>query len=196
MKPKSGKYNIKLKIHSIDKSFYANVIGIISQDSKNYHKTTNNTYINTLSNVSNVKSNVNDGNNINIYNHNIDTNHYWCYDYYDYIGWSATDGEDDKYLPNGLLCGFDDNSRSNNIFRGNKFVYQSNNKNYEKRLPGLKTGDTVMLQYDSHLSTLTFSKEDSKPKLNSCIKHLPPDVTFYWFVGHWKGQIHVKIVTD
>ena len=38
-----------------------------------------------------------------------------------------------KHLPNGLYCGYDDNSRENNIFRKNKFVYCSNNENYKNR---------------------------------------------------------------
>ena len=58
----------------------------------------------------------------------------------------------------------------------------------------IKTGDIVVLEYDSNLSVLSFSKENDKGNLNSCIKHLPKNKIFYWFVGHYKGKMCLTVV--
>ena len=97
-------------------------------------------------------------------------------------------------LPNGLFCGNNNSSRENNIFRKNKFIYHSNNENYKTRLPGFENGDTIILQYDSNLSILSFSKENDNGKLDACIKNLPKDLTFYWFVGRTVGQICLSVL--
>ena len=97
-----------------------------------------------------------------------------------YIGWSSCN-EDDKCLPNGLYCGY---GRKNNIFRKNNFVYQSKNDNYKHQLPPFKKGDIVVLTYNSDLYQLSFGKENDNGALNSFIKNLPKNITFYWFVGH------------
>ena len=117
---------------------------------------------------------------------------YWDDELYDYIGWK-------NYIKNNnaLYYGneFYQQSIKNNIFRKNKFVYVSNNENYKQTLPGYKKSDIVVLQYDSDLSILSFSKDNDNGKLNSCIKNLPKDEIFYWFVGHSGGKMSLTVVS-
>ena len=163
MKPQSGKYKIRIKINDICNGGSANVIGIISQHSKN----------NTIR-----KTNQNNDNNKTLY---------WFNQLYDYIGWSASGRQDDKHLPNGLLCGWNDSSSKNNIFRNNNFVYSSNNEDYSDRLPVFKSGDIILLSYDSNNGILSFCKENDNGKLDAQISNLPKENTYYWFVGHhWR----------
>ena len=107
---------------------------------------------------------------------------------------SSCDEENDINLPNGLYCGCGDYARCKNIFRQNKFIYQSKNNNYKQRLPGWKTGDILLLSYNSALNSLSFFKENDNNRLNSFIKHLPSNQTFYWFVGHSFGEMSMTIV--
>ena len=102
--------------------------------------------------------------------------------------------QDDTWLPNGLYCGYEDDGRHNNIFRQNNFVYQSKNNNYKQRLPVFKTGDILLLSYNSALNELSFGKENDNNKLNSLVKNLPCNQTFYWFVGHDYGEMSMTIV--
>ena len=81
-----------------------------------------------------------------------------------------------------------------NIFVKCNFVYHSNNENYKNRLPPLTKGDIIVLQYDSDLSILSFSKENDNGKLDSSIKNLPKNETFCWFVGHSDGPMCLNIV--
>ena len=95
----------------------------------------------------------------------------------------------DKELPNGLYCGWVGNGRKNNIFRENNFIYQSKNGNYKKRLPGFKSGDILLLSYNSFLNELSFHKENDNGKLNSFIKNLPKNIRH--FIGLLDGGIMV-----
>ena len=165
MTPYSGKYTIKIKMNNIDNGSWANIIGITSKNySKHKSGMSNSAYDDTWYNDS-------------------------CY-----IGWSSHYRENNKLLPNGLLCGVNKDSISSNIFRLYKFKYQSRNKNYVKRLPHLKVGDIVVLSYDSNLFTLSFTKENDNGDLNSYIENLPNNQTFYWFVGHSYKQMSMTIV--
>ena len=170
MKPKSGQYRMKIQIDNIDNSHYGNIIGVISQKSVSQNDEIKNNYNNTF---------------------------YWYYQLYDYIGWSACDTKDDKYLPNGLLCGYNELSISKNIYRKNHFVYKSNNDNYKKRLPIIKSNDVILLSYDSDNGILSFSKEendDQVGELNAQISNLPIANTYYWFVGHEWGKMSLTVV--
>ena len=170
MKPQSGKYKIKIKIDNISNGGYSNIIGIVSQHSKN----------NTI-----IKNNQNNYN---------DKTLWWSHQLYDYIGWTASGIKDDKYLPNGLYCSYDDASIKNNIFRKTKFIYRSNNENYKDRLPFLKSGDIIQLSYDSNNGILSFSKANDNGKLNAQISNLPKENTYYWFVGHRCGKMSLSVV--
>ena len=177
MIPNSGKHKIKFKMDNIDNNYVENIIGIISETSKNNI------------NVSEKIKNDNSKNN---------KDWYWCDRFYDYIGWSFlsernTDDWTEIFLQNGLLCGYSNWSSENNIFRKNKFIYQSNNDNYKQRLPGIYTNDIIILEYDSDLSTLSFAKENDGGKLNVYISNLPTDKTFYWFVGHDRGAVCLTV---
>ena len=163
LKPESGKYKIEIKIDNISSISYANIIGIISHNSKK----------------------------AKIENESFD----WCNQFCDYIGWSARGGEDDKYLPNGLFCGYNELSIKNNIFRNNNFVYKSNNENYRQRLPPITKGDIIMLSYDSDNGILSFSKNNDYGKLNAQIYNLPKMETYYWFVGHHYGEMSLSVVS-
>ena len=110
----------------------------------------------------------------------------------DFIGWSACD-KNSYLLQNGLYCGLK-LVRQNNIFVKNNFIYVSNNKNYQQRLPNIKNGDTLVLRYNSDKSILSFSKENDKCKLDSYIKNLPKDETFCWFVGHGEGEMCLTVI--
>ena len=168
MKPKSGKYKIKFKINQFDKAAFANIIGIISETSKN--------------NKDKIIQN----------RHNLLW--YWNYQLYDYIGWSVSDTITEEYLPNGLYYNNCSYSYEKHIFLPKKCIYCSNNKHYQNRLPGLTTNDVVVLEYDSNLSILSFSRENDNGKLNSYIKNLPKEVTFYWLVGHAYGEMSITVV--
>ena len=101
-----------------------------------------------------------------------------------YIGWSARDNhKNDSEFVSGLYC-FDADNLVKNIFRKNNFIYQSKNDNYKNGLPGFKTGDILVLSYNSHLYQLSFKKENDNGKLNSLIKNLPKNMIFYWFFAH------------
>ena len=172
MKPQSGTYKIKIKIDDID-NYCANIIGIVSQHSKKKKIIKNN-------------SNQNDYN---------DKTSYWSNQLYDYIGWSSCDSkQDNKLLPNGLYCGSHEPSRSNNIFRRNNFVYKSNNENYKDRLPIFKSGDIIILSYDSNNGILSFNKENDNGKLNAPISNLPKENTYYWFVGHCALNMSLSVL--
>ena len=45
-------------------------------------------------------------------------------------------------------------------------------------------GDILLLSYNSDFNELSFKKENDNGKLNSFIKNLPKNQTFYWFVAH------------
>ena len=79
------------------------------------------------------------------------------------------------------------------FFSQNCFVYQSNNENYKNRLPGWQQDDIIILQYDTDLSILSFSKENDSGKLDACIKYLPKNEMFYWFVGHSFGRMRLVV---
>ena len=172
MKPQSGIFKIKIKINNIYNT-YANVIGIISQHSKN----------NEI-----IKNNQNNQNNDN------DKTLYWYNHLYDYIGWSTCGSNNDTHLPNGLLCGWNGSTIQNNVFRRNNFVYQSNNENYKNRLPPINSGDIIELSYDSNNGILLFCKENDNGKLNAQIYNLPTDNTYYWFVGHYLGKLCLSVL--
>ena len=173
MKPNSGSYKIKFEVNKICKS-WANIIGIISQTGKND------------ANKKTIKRRIEGS--------DIDHNYYdnWFCKFSDYIGWS-TSRDINKHLPNGLFCGFDKNLKTN-IFRNNNFGYCSNNNHYPTRLPEIENGDIIILEYDSDLAILTFSKETDNGKLNSSIKNLPKENTYYWFIGHEMGKLSLTIV--
>ena len=84
----------------------------------------------------------------------------------------------DKYLPNGLYCGFSELSTKNNIFRRNNFVYKSNNEYYKDRLPPIKSSDIIILSYDSNNGILSFGKENDDGKLTAQIYNLPKGNTY------------------
>ena len=169
MKPQTGIYQIKFKINKVRQAMMENIIGIISYDCYNRI--------------------INDNNNKSRHN-----TLKWIDGLYGYIGWS-TDSHDSNKWPNGLLCGEPNHiSGVNNIFRQNKFEYHSNNENYKEKLPPWQENDIVILQYDSDLSTLLFSKENDNGKLDSYIKNLPKKTTFCWFVGHQSEPMSLTIV--
>ena len=136
--------------------------------------------------------------------HETNNSHYgnlWYYSH-DYIGWTSR-LETEKQginIPNGLLCGH--SYQKKNIFVLSRFEYRSNNKAYSKRLPSLKTGDTIEMLYDSYNCQLSFLRCFNaheytwfKSKdLNSTITNLPKDKIFYWMVGHSSGKMSVTIV--
>ena len=168
MKPNSGKYCIKMRLDKFP-SYSSNIIGIISQNySKKYQDSSN----------------------------NVD----WKTEFYDYIGWSASPPGMGVYVPNGLYCGTintingDNSSMENNIFRVNKFIYKSNNDNYNSSLPPLKANDTIVLSYDSNVGILSFGKTDDNGKLDAQISNLPKMKTFYWFVARGWGRVSLTIV--
>ena len=162
MKPMSGIYKIEIEINTIDIKPSGNMLGITCEKYNNHH------------NQIKMKNEKN--------------NYTWWMESSNYIGWSACDRQDDNCLPNGLLCGGNDENIENNIFRKNNFIYKSNNDNYEERLPGWCKDDILSLEYNSDLNQLSFSKLNDN-KLNSQISNLPKDKTFYWFVGHYDGDM-------
>ena len=172
MKPQSGKYDIKIKCDYIHND-WGNMIGIVSQHSKNNKITQNST------------NNDNDNYRLSWYNQ-----------LNDYIGWSASDDKTDKWLPNGLYCGANDTSIENNIFRKNNFVYKSNNENYKQRLPEIEKGDIIHLSYDSNNGILSFSKENDNGKLDAQISNLPTINTYYWFVAHYYDEMRCNVIED
>ena len=173
MTPNSGLYTIKIKINKIECKSSSNVIGIISQDSKDS--------INTMGGINN--KNILSG--------------CWSHELHDYIGWSTSDTVDKISLPNGLRCGTGPtggNSRMHNIFRRNNFQYKSNNQYYRERLPSIETGDVIVLSYNSNLNKLSFGKDNDNGKLDSYIDNLPKMKTFYWFVGHVQGAMSLHVL--
>ena len=172
MKPNSGIFKIKFNIDKITKS-WANIFGIISQDGENNCKKISDNDSTVLKNSILIG--------ILSINHD---RYCWYSELYDYIGWSAFDQENNEYLPNGLFCGYD-KTLNENIFR---------NKHYKNRLPGIDNGDIIILEYNSDLSKLTFSKENDNGKLNASIKNLPKEKTFFWFVGHECKEMSVTVV--
>ena len=115
----------------------------------------------------------------------------------DYIAWTAWNNpynNKDK-LKHGLLCGYDKYLQVTNIFIQSKFVYKSNNEYYTTALPYIRTGDTVILQYDSNKNSLSFFKTNDK-KLNAQITNLPKDKTFYWFIGHCFRVMSMTIIDE
>ena len=117
-----------------------------------------------------------------------------------WIGWCSNERNDDTAMPNGFYCGSGKKgraSRKNNIFRKNKFKYVTRNHNNWERVPVWRTGDIVVMIYDSDEGELSFELypkiEDEEGNivgnkewsiLDSYICNLPRDLTFYWFVGH------------
>ena len=165
MTPNSGIYNIEILINKIDNDDYENIIGIVSQDCK-------------------IKNN----------DTVLNRSWHWYDELYGYIGWSGYKHAHmtDELLPNGLLCGTRSNnyiSFNKNIFRLNDFKYKSNNKNYTTGIPPIESGDIIILSYNSDKNTLSFIKENKYGLLNSRIYNLPKEKTFYWFVGHKRGQM-------
>ena len=166
MKAQTGKYKIKFKIDEIFTGMpNLNIIGIISQHSKN------NQTIRT-----------------DMYNNMYNSTLRWDRELHDYIGWGSDGWKEHLH---GVYCGcsWDENSCKNNIFRKNSFVYCNNNGNYKRGLPCWRQGDILVLEYNSDLSILSFSKGNDNGKLNADIKHLPKELTFYWFVGHHWDQM-------
>ena len=164
MVPNSGVHTIKFKIDTIESQFIGNAIGITC----NNHETNNSKYK---------------------YGGDL-----W-YNSYDYIGWSASNnwGKGHRNAPYGLLCGHDDDYQQQNIFVTTGLIYKSNNKYYRDRLPNIKSGDTIILSYDSNKNTISFSKCNDK-QLDSCIINLPIHRTWYWIVGHCCKPMSVTIV--
>ena len=121
---------------------------------------------------------------------------YWGYSN-DYVGWSSyRNGYNNTYsnMINGLLFGARNGiDIENNIFIKSKFVYKSNNQFYKEGLPYIKTGDTIIIKYNSNSSILSFFKANDS-KLNAQICNLPKDKTFYWFVGTFAQKFSVTIV--
>ena len=116
---------------------------------------------------------------------------YWFYSH-DYIAWSGYNAHSET-LPNGLLCGMSQKFQKNNIFIKSNVKYQSNNWYYRNRLPSIKSGDTIILQYNSNKNILSFFKLNDDA-LNSYIYDLPKNTTFYWFVGHYWDTMGITIV--
>ena len=171
MQRNSGLYTLKLGINKIDDTFATNIVGI------------------TCAKYSKVIKRKQEKENLQEY-----YDHQWLNDT-EYIGWSSSDRKDEnKYLPNGLYCGFSDNSRLNNVFRRKKWLYKSRNNNYKQRLPGWKNGDIIVLSYNSDLNILSFSKENDNGLLNAFIKDLPEVKAFYWFIGHANGHMSITVV--
>ena len=92
-----------------------------------------------------------------------------------------------------MICGYNDDYQKNNIFILSKFSYISNNSSYAERLPHIKSGDTIIMEYDSNKFELLFFKENDK-LLNSKIINLPKNKTFYWMVGHNYKLMEMTIV--
>ena len=177
----SGIYKIKLKIDKIENDGYSNILGI------------------TTGNFSNVSTNLGK-----------DGKYYWTEGSRNWIGWGAMDKKDDVFLPNGLYCGGRYVGRRKNIFRRSGFKYKSRNGKYLTRLPVCKSGDVVVLIYNSDLGHLSFQlfekKKNSKSfdndsncnekvsLLDSYICNLPRDLTFYWFFGHSYKQMSITIL--
>lgn len=122
-----------------------------------------------------------------------------------YIGWSASDDKAGKILSHGLYCGLKDSSRNANVFAKNNFVYKSRNGMYTKRLPVYRSGDIVVLIYNSDIGELSFQlfkkrcgifldDNDNFSSLNSYIYNLPSDLTFYWFFGHASGPMSISVI--
>ena len=91
-----------------------------------------------------------------------------------------------------LVCGHWGAFQKKNIFTLSKFKYKSNNQHYKKRLPYIKSGDTIIMSYDSNNNILSFGKSNDD-QLNSSIIHLPENKTFYWIVGHSYGNMAMTI---
>ena len=167
MKPNSGLYKIKIKINNVNNETRpGNIIGITSNTNE-----TNN---------SQTKHN------------------YWACSY-DYIGWSSLDTnsninfQNDPNVPNGLVCGGNDNYQPQNIFVLSKYSYVSNNNWYKKQLPFIKSGDIVEMVYDSDNLELSFGKSNDQ-LLDSKIINVPKNQTFYWMVGHRYKPLSMTIV--
>ena len=181
----SGIYTIKLKIDKINNDRgYGNMIGLTSDNFKNGGSESID-----LGTYANGKYD-------------------WRTQSLNWIGWSACGLENDERLPNGLYCGSGDTGRTSNIFRVNKFKYKSRNGKYCQRLPVYKSGDIVVLIYNSDLGQLSFQLFTKKEKsnnnnnndnekvstLDSYIYNLPRDLTFYWFIGHQWERIGMTIL--
>ena len=181
MKPQSGKYKIKFQINQIDNQIKNNAaIGIISQ---------------------NFQSNINKINTNTIGTNNCKNDLRWFNDLHDYIGWNANGfkptcsiGGFDDDMPHGLWCGWSPDSCRNNIFRQKKFIYKSNNENYEKGLPSIEINDTIILEYNSDKSIVSFRKENDNGKLNSHIENLPKGQTYHWLIAHCAGKMCLTVV--
>ena len=136
--------------------------------------------------------------------------HYdWIEQSDNWIGWGSSDKENGEFLPNGLFCGWGGPISASNIFRRSKFKYASRNGKYSSRLPFFKSGDIVVLTYNSDLGHLSFqlfkmntksgwfggySSNEEVSLLDSYIYNLPRDGTFYWLVGHQCGQMSATIL--
>ena len=118
---------------------------------------------------------------------------YWGY-LDEYIGWSTYNAPHHRFanLQHGFLLGKKE-KKMDNIFIKSNFEYKSNNQFYKKKLPNIKTGDTIIMKYDSNDHVLSFYKSNDA-KLNSKIVNLPSDKTFYWFVGRFCDILSVTIV--
>ena len=164
MNPNSGIYDIKMRIDDIKNGKRWSAIGITCNTDKQ----------------------------VDSYNSD-----YWGY-LNDHIGWSSFDHSREFYsstfrhMQNGLLCCAPFGKENENIFVKNKFVYTSQNQFYKKQLPHIKTGDTIIMRYDSNNHILSFYKSNDL-KLNAQISNLPKDKTFYWFAGRFCGEFSVTI---
>ena len=122
------------------------------------------------------------------------------------IGWSSFNKKDFSAavdtsaitfsnMKNGLFLGsrgWGTNTQEN-IFIKSKFMYKSNNEYYKNELPYIKTGDRIIMKYDSNNNVLSFFKSNDV-KLNAQISNLPKDQILYWFVGRFSQQLSVTIV--
>ena len=165
MSPNSGIYKIKIKINEI-------------------HGKSTRCKLNIIGITSNTDKT----------NNSIANNEQWFFSH-EYIGWSSWDSTEKihKNVPNGLVCGKSDTIQPDNIFVLSKFKYVSNNEWYKNALPGLQSGDTIIMRYDSYKSELSFSKSNDK-LLDSKITNLPKNKTFYWMVGHICKPMSITIV--
>ena len=176
---KSGIYKIKFKIDKIDNGIfgYGNIVGITSDK-------------------------FDDGS----INFGTPGKYRWLKKSPNWIGWRSQVRDDDVRLPHGLYCGSGESGRRKNIFRRSEFKYTSRNGKHSETLPIYRSGDIVVMIYDSDVGQLSFQlfskKEDNGNGneneevsiLDSYIHNLPRDLTFYWFVGHEGFPMSITIL--
>ena len=126
-----------------------------------------------------------------------DTRNYWGFNN-KYLGWSSFGPCANKSflnMKNGLLIGATSGGLDvqDNIFIKSKFMYKSNNQYYKNGLPNIKTGDTIIMKYDSNNRILSFYKSNDV-KLDAQISNLPNDKTLYWFAGRYSTELSVTSI--